>query len=134
MDNQQKNKVQQYTVSISPLLHGKIEKHVFLLQKLLNSTHTKHDWLIEAIESKLSKEEHNKEISKEKRVTFRIDFLTKKKLEDRVRMIRRFRNSYSKRQWVLDAIQEKLDNEEEKIKSTLKEYHTAISNETIAYR
>lgn len=117
----------QYTVSISPVLHTKIEEHIYLLKKLLKPDHTKNKWVNEAIQEKLSREKAKKDIVRDKHVRVFIDLLTKRKLEERVQMIRSLRYSYSKKQWILDAIEEKLSHEEDSIKIKLKEYHEAIN-------
>ena len=44
-------------------------------------------------------------------------------------MIRNMRYSYSKKQWILDAIHEKLGNEEEVVKNKLKEFLEALNKE-----
>jgi hypothetical protein len=117
-DQTKKSKIYQYTVSISPHLHNRLDKHIFILKKLVRTGHTKQQWLVEAVEEKLKNEKSSQtqDIEKEKRVSLRIDVLTKKILEEQIQLIRCFRTSYSKRKWILDAIQEKLDLEEVSIK------------------
>jgi hypothetical protein len=117
----------QYTVSISPVLHNKLDQHVYALKRLVKSGCTKNEWIADAIEKKLAREEMKMDIFKEKPICIKIDPLTKKKLDGRVEMIRNMRYSYSKKQWVLDAIHEKLGNEEEIVKNKLKEYLEALN-------
>jgi hypothetical protein len=128
MNDLSNTKTQQYTVNISPILHHKLDQHIFLLKKLFKTGKTKRDWLTEAIEEKLAREEPKRVVDKEKRVGLRLDLMTNKKLEERVEMIRRFRYSYSKKQWIVDAIYEKLDSEEEPAKKRFNEYRMALSN------
>ncbi|MBA3816882.1 MAG: hypothetical protein H0X29_10275 [Parachlamydiaceae bacterium] len=122
------NKIHQYSVSISPHLHSKLEQHIFVFKKLLKPGYTKQQWLIEAIEEKLKNDDPDKEVENEKRVSFRIDALTKKILEKHVQQISYFRSSYSKRKWILDAIQEKLDLEEKAVKKKLLDHSETHSN------
>jgi hypothetical protein len=117
----------QYTVSISPILYHKMDQHIYALKKLLNSRQTKNDWIAEAVAQKLARDSAKDDRYKDKPICIKIDPLTREKLEKRVQNIRSLRYSYSKKQWVLDAIHEKLGNEEEKVKSKLKEYREALN-------
>jgi hypothetical protein len=128
MSDQQKSKTQQYSVSISPVLYNKLDQHVFILRKLLGIHRTKKDWLIAAIEEKLEREAAENNYGKAKRISFKIDPLTKKKLDERIQNIRKLRDTFSKKQWVLDAIQERLDQEEEKVRKELQEYQLALTD------
>jgi len=81
MSDQLMSKTQQYSVSISPVLQNKLNHHLHLLQTLLGLQHQKRDWYIAAIEEKLARDS---KVEKEKRIGFRLDQLTKKKLEDHI--------------------------------------------------
>lgn len=111
-----------FSLNISPILHAKLDQHVYVLKKTLKPTITKKEWISDAIEKKLAKEMSEKE--RIKRICIKIDLLTKKKLENCIEAIRMLR-SYSKKQWICDAIQEKLAMEEDPVKIRLKEYQEA---------
>jgi len=130
MSDQLMSKTQQYSVSISPVLLNKLNHHLHLLQTLLGLQHQKRDWYIAAIEEKLARDVTESKVEKEKRIGFRLDQLTKKKLEDHIQNIRKSRNSFSKKQWILDAIEERLDEEEEIIKNRLLEYINELNSES----
>jgi len=84
MSDQLMSKTQQYSVSISPVLQNKLNHHLHLLQTLLGLQHQKRDWYIAAIEEKLARDTNESKVEKEKRIGFRLDQLTKKKLEDHI--------------------------------------------------
>lgn len=128
MENTKSKDTPQYAVSISSILHNKLDQHIYAIKKLLKTGKSKKEWVAEAIEKKLAREQSKKEIDKEKCICVKIDPVTKQKLEERVEMIRGIRYSYSKKQWVLDAIHEKLENQEEIVKKKLKEYRRILNN------
>jgi hypothetical protein len=107
-------KVKNYCVSISQNLHSKIDRHVLVSKNLLKLKLTKHDWVIEAIKEKLEKQFDSSEITQEKNIGLHLDPLTHQRLGKHVDMIRQCQFSFSKKKWILDAIQERLDKEIEK--------------------
>jgi hypothetical protein len=119
LEDHKKSKVQQYSVNISSFLYNKLDQHVFIVRKLLGIHRTKRDWLVAAIEEKLAREAADNNFGEVKRISFKIDPLTKKQLEDRLQNIRRLRDTFSKKQWILDAIQERLDQQKEEVKKGL---------------
>lgn len=121
MKNTNQNDTLQYTVSISPVLHNKLDQHIYVLKKLIKPKLTKKDWVAEAVEQKLARDDSKQDLPKVKRICIKIDHLTKGILDNLVDMVRSLRNSYSKKQWILDAIQEKLAQEEGAVKNKLKE-------------
>jgi hypothetical protein len=82
---------------------------------------TKQDWFSKAIKEKLKNENDALSIPKKKVFQIKIDDKTNKELNDTVEHIRKFRRSYSKKQWILEAIQEKLAREEMLIKKMIKD-------------
>jgi len=125
MNDPKKNKVQ-YCVSISPLIHKKLEQHLFILRKLLQPGLTKEGWLTDAVREKLERESPEKIVKKEKRINIRIDLLTNKNLAEYVKMSRCFQYSYSKKKLVLEAIQEKLEEEEDGARKKFIEYRELL--------
>lgn len=116
----------QYSVCISPVLHNKLDQHLLVLRKILKFGLTKQDWLVEAVQEKLLRDTPERDIEKNKRINLRMDQLTNKLLEQRINLIRPFHNSYSKKKLLLDAIQERLDQEEGVVKQQLADYQASL--------
>lgn len=110
-----------YTVSVSPHIFNRLEQHILFVKRLSNRNETRQNWVLEAIKDKLTRDERCHDIPKECRLNLKIDEITAQKLFKRVELIKKFRTSYSKKQWILDAILERLDREEKKIKQQLAE-------------
>jgi Uri superfamily endonuclease len=100
-----------YTVAIGTHVYERLEKHVLILKKLIDRSTTKQRWILDAIKQKLSK--IDKTVPIERRIAIRIERSIDSELVKRVEYIRQFRTSYSKKQWILDAIIEKLEIDEE---------------------
>lgn len=127
IDLLKKLKSQQYSVSISQNLHDRITKHLLILKKLCRQGQTKQNWLMEAIRERLEFEENNKECEfQERRITLQVDLLTEERLSHRVSYIKQFRSSYSKKKWILDAIEEKLEKEKPMAEQKLAEYRDLV--------
>lgn len=99
-----------YCVSISPLLHDKLDRHISTLKKLLRADLTKHDWVIAAINEKLERID-NEEIIKEKTLGLHLDPPTHERLGKHVEKNRQVQYSFSKNKWIQEAIQERLDQD-----------------------
>ena len=114
-------KLDGYTVTISPHIHDRIEQHIIYVKKLSDPNSTKQRWILHAVQEKLSREEKDQDIPKERRLNIKLDKVTSKKVLKRVDLIKKFRTSYSKKQWFVDALLEKLEQEEQEIKKKLSE-------------
>lgn len=104
-----------YTVTISPHINEKLDNHVLIMKKLIDRGVTKHLWIINAIEEKLAHDANQQQVPKVPHLNIRIDEELDKKILERIEFIRKFRKSYSKKQWLIDAILEKLDRDDSKI-------------------
>ncbi len=60
-------------------------------------------------------------IDKTRQLTVRINKLLNEKMQQRVNLLKLNRNYYSKKRWLLEALYEKLDRDEENTKKLLKE-------------
>lgn len=121
-------RAKQYTVTISPILYDKFNRHLLFLKKLCQVGQTKQKWLMEAIHEKLQREKNSTEGLPERRINIKIDVLTLKKVSERIDFIRKFRTSYSKKQWIADAIEEKLEIEKNSVTKKINEHREAYSN------
>jgi hypothetical protein len=110
-----------YNVMISPHIHERIERHVLVLKRLVDRSTTKQRWVAHAIKEKLAKDADNQMIPKETRLNVKIDEELDRQVLQRIEFIKKFRSSYSKKQWIMDAIFEKLERDEAETKKKMLE-------------
>ncbi|NGX47089.1 MAG: hypothetical protein K1000chlam3_00458 [Chlamydiae bacterium] len=106
-----------FGIKINNRLLRRLQKHISASNYSLNQDLSQQDWINKAITEKLQNEKENPEVNKNmlKQVTIRIDNALKKKLEKTVARLKANNNrskSYSKKSWILNAIEEKLEREE----------------------
>ncbi|MFI5342783.1 MAG: hypothetical protein ACHQUC_01035 [Chlamydiales bacterium] len=112
--------VKSITIRIGENLYKRFNKHIKCLKNLSKQL-TKQNWLEQAFKEKLTKQDDSiHDILSEKLLHIRIDDPLFKEIAKQVEMIKKFRN-FSKKQWMLEAIYEKLDREEEQVKKDLEE-------------
>jgi hypothetical protein len=124
--------IKNYSIRIGERLYIRINKHILFL-KHLNKSQNKQAWIEEAILDKLKKEEEQDGIeciSREKHLSFKIRSQIDTRIEKRVEFIKKIRGSFSKKQWLLEAIYEKLDTEEEETEKKAKEFLKNMLKET----
>lgn len=111
------------TFEISPAIYQRVEDLLYLSKNLSGEIVYKQDWILKAIKEKLKYDEEllHDTIPKEKFLNIKIDQTTLKSLEEKVNLIKKFRRTYSKKQWIVEAIQEKLNREEVAIRKKIKE-------------
>lgn len=110
-----------YTIRIGESLYERLDQHILLLNHVEQTDHSKQSWILEAIQDKLKGEEGSSLIPKVKHVHFKVPKDLSRKIVNRVEFIRKFRDSYSKKKWILEAIEEKLEKEENKTKKLIEE-------------
>jgi len=110
-----------YTFEVSPHIHGKIEKLIFMLKKLDDCNINKQSWILNAVKERLLSADETGTLKnvKEKTLHFKIDEFTSDLLEKEIAFTKNFRRSFSKKQWILEAIQEKIERDEKKLKDLL---------------
>lgn len=111
-------KQKSYTFTIGSNLHEKLEKHLFSL-KAINRKSSKGKWVNDAILEKL-KHENVGDLSKQRRIQVFLEDSISNEIEKRIQVFKKVYSSYSKKQWILEAIHEKLDREAKIIKEELK--------------
>lgn len=122
MKNSNENEKEQcttgYSVLIDSHLHERINKHLKLLKLDEKQKLSKQQWILKALKDKLVKE-NNPTIPKRKHLQFKMDSQTQKEIDSLVNLIKRCQRNYSKKQLILEAIQEQLENEENMAKGLL---------------
>lgn len=102
-----------YHITISPHIHERLERHLLILKKLIDRGMTKQIWITSAIKEKLRKDSDKNQIPKASTLSVKIDQELDKLILERIEYVKKFRVSYSKKQWLVDAIIDKLDSEEQ---------------------
>jgi hypothetical protein len=109
------NQIKNISMRIGEHLYKRISQHIQYL-KHLNKSQNKQSWIENAILRKLKKEEEedvSESLSPEKHLSFKISSLINARIEKRVEVEKQLRKSFSKKMWILEAINEQLDLEEE---------------------
>jgi hypothetical protein len=119
-----------YSFRIYEDLYNRFNKHIHLLKRLDNSSISKQSWITEAIKEKLEQEKQSspESLARDKHISFRVEKQLSKSIEKSVETIRMFRRSFSKKQWFVEAIYEKLEREEIKAKELLKQMAKSIKS------
>ena len=108
-----------YTFSISPHIYERLERHILILKKIIDRTTTKQRWITHSIKEKLVKEEASQLIPKATSLNVKLDEELEMELFKKVEFVKKFRTSYSKKQWLVDAVLEKLDRDEKGVEAKL---------------
>ena len=98
-----------FSIKIAEYLYKRLSKHFQTLKYIKKSSKTKAKWIEEAFLEKLESEKDFSfdDIPVEKYIHFKMNQELYNKVEERVNLIKRFRN-FSKKQWMVEAIYEKL--------------------------
>lgn len=113
----------QYTLTLTPKLQSKLEEHLEILKKLHHPEKKRQTWLVNAIHEKFSRETGSQNIHKCNHLNLRLSQTLTQKLNERLDEIAKSHPGYSKKQWILDAIEEKLEAEREIVQEKLAELH-----------
>ncbi len=122
-ENHDDNQAIQFSFKVDEGLASKIDKHLHLLKYLSHCKKSKQQWINEALAEKTArdKEELSDTLTKEKQLTVRIDPRLNKKIEASVDLIKAFKSGFSKKMWVIEAVEQKLRREEETARKQLSE-------------
>lgn len=108
-----------YTITISPHIYERLEKHITILKKLVDRSASKQRWIIEAIKEKLLNDEDSTQPPKATTLNVKIEENLCREVVERIEFIKKFRVSYSKKQWIVDAVLEKLDRDEKEVEKKM---------------
>lgn len=126
------DRIKNYSLRIGERFYKRLSKHILYL-KQLNSIQNQQQWLERAILTKLKKEEEQDIdacILPEKYLSFKMGSHIDTRIEKRVEVIRKVRVSFSKKQWILEAIHEMLDAEEKETREKAQELLKEMLKET----
>lgn len=112
-----------HAIRIGDNLHNRITKHIKVLKYLLDTSPTKKGWVHEALREKaeLDRKKSPEELTGDRYLHFTIDEELNEEIEKKVNLIKKIRISFSKKQWILEALYDKLDRDELLAKKRLDE-------------
>lgn len=114
-DKVKRNSEGAYSFTISSYIHERLQRHILILKKLVDRSTTKQRWIISAVQEKLTRDASKTLIPKADTLTVKLDEELEASLLKRIEFIKKFRFSFSKKQWLVEAILEKLDKDEAEI-------------------
>jgi hypothetical protein len=117
-NNQATNTIKQakrYSFSVSPSLSNKLSLYL-LLCRGNQIKQRKGEWITQAISEKLKKDSLSNVPPKETTINVAIDSEALGMIEARIAYIKKFRRSFSKKQWIVEAISEKLERDFENLR------------------
>lgn len=122
-ENLQPEKCSQYSIKIGENLYRRIDKLILLLKHLDVHSRSKQGWIIEAIKEKLETEEQlpPDDLPRERHLGIKLGNRLKQRLDKRVDLHKKFRQSYSIKQWMLEALYEKLDRDEREFRGLVEQ-------------
>jgi metal-responsive CopG/Arc/MetJ family transcriptional regulator len=122
IDSLEQPTVKSYSVTIDEQLYKRLERHIRILKYVEQKGLTRQKWIMDAIKAKLHKDEHShhSELPQERFLVLKINKPISEQIESKVNWQKKFR-SYSKKQWLIEAICEQLESEEYKTKKFLDE-------------
>lgn len=110
----------EYTVRIGNHLYQRINKHMRLL-KNIRRDNSKQKWIQEAIREKLKEDEISNENLGDRFLHLKFDMDLWQEIQKKIEILKAFYTSISKKQWIEEAIYEKLDREEQNSKDLIKD-------------
>ena len=110
-----------YNVSVNISIWDHIEKQVAFNKSTNDKSYSKRRWILDSVIEKLSSVSAKDIILENKKsISFAITNFMLKKIEKVISFYRKFDPTYSKNQFFMDAISEKVEKEQKASKSTLK--------------
>ena len=101
-----------YLIKISENLHSKVSRQLQLSKQIEGKSQSKQEWVREAIEEKLKQEANDafdiNKIHQEKYLRIDIDDQLDQKVQIQLDLNRKFRPSFTRKEWLLEALNEKL--------------------------
>jgi len=114
-------KSSQYCLVVSERTLEKIKKHLSLRKAVGEQDHTQKQWFKKAVQNKLKREEISREIPKQTQICVELAPEITEKISKSVQFCRAVVSStYSKKKWILDAIEEQIEEDQTSLQKRLK--------------
>lgn len=127
-------KVKFCSIRVGENLYNRICKHIERLKKFQDSSYSRGQWINDAIKNKLEKEIKGNTIAVDKHLNTRIDVKLIEMINQQVTIMKKFNSSYSKQKWFVEALSDKLEDEEQSAKNRLNDLIEASKKEAINKR
>ncbi len=124
MAESNKKKKIPYSLRVGKSMNQKLTRHIPILQVTDSKFFNMHKWIENAIEEKMRKEKDNPESDidlQTKSISLKINEHIYKKLTKKIDSLKSIHGSYSKKTWLVEAIQEKLASESKEVAKKLKQ-------------
>lgn len=112
-----------YTVHIADHIYKLLEEHIHMMKCLEDKSYTRQNWVINALKEKLHRSNDKELLLKDRHLQLKLDQLMHENIESKVKLIKNFRRTYSRKKWIVEAIYEQLEREKEKAKQLLQALH-----------
>ena len=114
-------KQKNFSLRINEKFYNRLHNHIHLLKRLESRSHSKQRWIEDAVKEKLEIAEKNEDndIPRDKFLSFKIPENLCLRMKKLIEHEKKFKISYSFTKWLIEAMLEKLDREEEKAKKLL---------------
>jgi hypothetical protein len=111
-----------HNINIANSLYTKLSNHIQILKNFENRSTTNQNWIANAIKKKIEKTENSLEngIHQKNTICIKIDPNSLEKITEQVEILKKHTGSYSKTKWILEAIMDQLEEEQEKARELLK--------------
>jgi|GEM_PF-5045541 len=105
-------------IKVSNRLLRRLQRHISVSNYSLKQDLSQQEWIHKAVAEKLEREKNNPEMHHNslKQITIRLNQSLKSQLDKTIDQLKSMNNrtkSYSKKSWILEAIEEKLEEEED---------------------
>lgn len=121
------------SIRVGENLFARVNKHIDTLKKCQDTSYSRSRWINDAIHAKLEKEIQENTITVDKHLNTRIDVKLIEMINQQVRIMKKFNSSYSKQKWIVEALSEKLEEEEQSTKKRLQELIISSKKELLDY-
>lgn len=108
-----------FNMPVSSSFYDRLDKHLYLLRTKRQERISKKTWILEAILEKLQDEENQSPavVCRTKNLGFSIPKSVSDRIKRTVDVLVRLGKRYSKKKWVMDALEKKYDREQSDLNS-----------------
>ena len=112
-------------IMLPPSIQEKLDQHLQVLKLIKHPEKKPQHWIMNAIRKKLI-DDYNS-LEKGKTINVRLPKKLTEQVNDRIAYLNTLQPNYTKKQWFLEAIEEKLEIEKRMVESKLEEFRKSLS-------
>ena len=110
------------SVLVGENLNNRISRHIDRLKATEGPGQSRQRWVVDAIKEKLNEENVSNNLPRAKFLGLKISQHLHEQILKRVELMRKIRNSFSKKQWIIEAVSDKLDRDEQIIQKKITDF------------